>query len=201
MAYRVLFRLHLKRSISGGPFAHHCDFPSFWSSRYRGDRNRMVECSQHMCKWSTHRGVWARIDGRGWKSICRSMVIGMWGTSLLLKALHWQCMLCLWNYIVLSSFTLYKHIRCKAQGQLCSAGEAELPFPIAVNLTNCASWAHKETTPQVLGLFEDGSVYPDIWRNASQGWGKGWRAKETESFLFFLPLVCNLAMSWRLENA
>lgn len=128
----------------------------------------------HMYVWS----CW-------WERSLKVKFRAFW-TSLVQKALHWLCMLCLWNYIVLRSFTLYTRIRCNAQGQLCSAGEAELPFPMAVNLTNCTGWAHKETMPQVLGLFEDGSVYPDIWRNASQGWGKGWRAKGTESFLFLL---------------
>jgi len=33
--------------------------------------------------------------------------------------------------------------------------------------------------PQVLGLFEDSSVYLNIWRNASQGRGEGTESKES----------------------
>lgn len=111
-------------------------------------------------------------------------------------------MLCLWNYVVQSSFTPSKHIRCKTWGQPCSTGEAELPFTTAVNLTNWTSWAYEETMPQVLGLFEDSSVYPDIWRNASQGWGEGMERKGSRVIPLssFLPWHSRLAISWRLKN-
>lgn len=70
-------------------------------------------------------------------------------------------------------------------GQPCSTWEAELPFTTAVNLTNWTSWAYEETMPQVLGLFEDSSVYLDIWRNASWGRGEGIESKRSSVIPLF----------------